>query len=147
MKKAAKGRAKICKESSQASRKQATANQEDEEDSEVTKENTHCFVLSFNGDLQASAVENLREEVTAVLMVAKEGDEVVVKLESPGGVVHGYGLAASQLRRIRDRGLELTVAVDMVAASGGTMACIADRIVAAPLRSWAAWCSCANPEL
>ena len=83
------------------------------------------------------AVENLREEVTAVLMVAKEGDEVVVKLESPGGVVHGYGLAASQLRRIRDRGLKLTVAVDMVAASGGyMMACIADRIIAALLLWW-----------
>ena len=124
---------KSAKKAAKQAAKQATSNQEDEDDSEVKKESTYCFVLSFDGDLQASAVENLREEVTAVLMVAKEGDEVVVKLESPGGVVHGYGLAASQLRRIRDRGLKLTVAVDMVAASGGyMMACIADRIIAAP---------------
>ncbi len=92
-----------------------------------------CFVLEFEGDMNASAVENLREEVTAVLMVAKEHDEVVVKIESPGGVVHGYGLAASQLARIRDKNIQLTVSVDMVAASGGyMMACIANRIIAAP---------------
>ena len=131
-KKRKKAEQKSAKKAAKQAAKQATSNQEDEDDSEV-KKRTYCFVLSFEGDLQASAVENLREEVTAILMVAKEGDEVVVKLESPGGVVHGYGLAASQLRRIRDRGLKLTVAVDMVAASGGyMMACIADRIIAAP---------------
>ena len=132
-KKRRKAEQKSAKKAAKQAAKQATSDQEDEDNSEVKQENAYCFVLAFNGDLQASAVENLREEVTAVLMVAKEGDEVVVKLESPGGVVHGYGLAASQLRRIRDRGLKLTVAVDMVAASGGyMMACIADRIIAAP---------------
>ena len=132
-KKRRKAEQKSAKKAAKQAAKQATSNQEEEDDSEVKQESTYLFVLSFDGDLQASAVENLREEVTAVLMVAKESDEVVVKLESPGGVVHGYGLAASQLRRIRDRGLKLTVAVDMVAASGGyMMACIADRIIAAP---------------
>lgn len=91
------------------------------------------FVLDFEGDLRASAVSELREEVTALLQVAGSGDEIVVRLESPGGMVHSYGLAASQLARIRKRGIRLTVVVDKVAASGGyMMACVADRIVAAP---------------
>jgi len=91
------------------------------------------FVLDFQGDLQASRVGALREEISALLQVARPADEVLLRLESPGGVVHGYGLAASQLKRIRDRGLRLTAAVDKVAASGGyLMACVADRILAAP---------------
>ncbi len=91
------------------------------------------FVLDFEGDLRASAVDHLRREVSAVLRVAEKDDEIVVRLESPGGLVHGYGLAASQLRRIRDQGHRLTICVDKVAASGGyMMACIGDRIVAAP---------------
>ena len=91
------------------------------------------FVLDFVGDVQASEVVNLREEITAILSVAEEQDEVLVRLESPGGVVHGYGLAASQLQRIRNKSVPLTVAVDKVAASGGyMMACIANKIIAAP---------------
>ncbi|PYF83261.1 protease SohB [Marinomonas alcarazii] len=91
------------------------------------------YVLDFDGDIKASAVESLREEITAVLSVAKPKDEVVVRLESGGGVVHGYGLAASQLQRIREAGIPLTVCVDKVAASGGyMMACVADKIIAAP---------------
>lgn len=91
------------------------------------------FVLAFKGDLQASAVDHLRQEITTVLQVAAPEDEVVLRLESEGGMVHGYGLAASQLSRIKARGLKLTVAVDKVAASGGyMMACVADRIIAAP---------------
>lgn len=91
------------------------------------------FVLSFNGDLAASAVDNLRLEISAVLGAANEGDEVVVRVESAGGTVHGYGLGASQLARVRGRGVALTVAVDKVAASGGyLMAAVADRILAAP---------------
>ncbi len=91
------------------------------------------FVLNFHGDLRASAVAALREEVTAVLIVAQPEDEVLVRLESAGGLVHAYGLAAAQLLRIRDRRVKLTVAVDKVAASGGyLMACVADRIIAAP---------------
>lgn len=91
------------------------------------------FVLDFDGDLQAAGVESLREEVSTVLQVAQAGDEVLLRLESEGGVVHGYGLAASQLQRLRDHGVKLTAAVDKVAASGGyLMACVADRILAAP---------------
>ncbi len=92
------------------------------------------YVLNFKGDIQASATAALREEITAVLSVANpETDEVLLRLESPGGVVHGYGLAASQLARLKQAGIKLTVAVDKVAASGGyMMACVADKIVAAP---------------
>ena len=91
------------------------------------------FVLTFDGDIAASGVEALRQEVSAVLGAAQAGDEVVVRVESAGGAVHGYGLAASQLARIRSRGVTLTVAVDKVAASGGyLMAAVADQILAAP---------------
>lgn len=91
------------------------------------------FVLDFEGNLRADATEALREEISALLQAAKPGDEVLLRLESPGGLVHAYGLAASQLKRIRDRGYKLTVAVDEMAASGGyLMACVADRIIAAP---------------
>lgn len=91
------------------------------------------FVLEFDGDLRASAVDHLREEITSVLSVAEPSDEVVVRLESPGGIVPSYGLAASQLARVRDRDIPLTVTIDKVAASGGyLMACVANRILAAP---------------
>ena len=92
-----------------------------------------AFVIDFKGDLKATAVASLREEVTAVLSVAGPGDQVVVRLENHGGVVHEHGLAASQLVRIRERGVPLTIVVDKVAASGGyLMACVADRLLAAP---------------
>ncbi|MCF2857212.1 protease SohB [Pseudoalteromonas sp. SMS1] len=93
-----------------------------------------AFVIDFSGSLDAHEVTNLREEITAVLTVAdKEKDQVLVNLESGGGVVHGYGLAASQLIRLKQSGLPLTVCIDKVAASGGyMMACVADKIVAAP---------------
>jgi len=91
------------------------------------------YVLDFKGSMDAHEVTSLREEVTAVLAVARAEDQVVLRLESPGGVVHGYGLASSQLQRLRDKQIPLTVAVDKVAASGGyMMACVADKIVAAP---------------
>lgn len=97
------------------------------------QERRRLFVLDFHGDIRASAVNALREEVTAVLSVATSEDEVLVRLESAGGMVHAYGLAASQLQRIKQRGIPLTVVVDKVAASGGyMMACVADRILAAP---------------
>ncbi|MDN5682110.1 MAG: protease SohB, partial [Ewingella sp.] len=91
------------------------------------------YVLDFKGSMDAHEVTSLREEISAVLAVATPEDEVLLRLESPGGVVHGYGLASSQLARLRQGGIRLTVAVDKVAASGGyMMACVADRIVAAP---------------
>ena len=91
------------------------------------------FVINFDGDVEASAVENLREEITAVISAADSCDSVLIRLESPGGMVHAYGLAASQLTRIKAAGLKLVIAVDQVAASGGyMMACVADKIIAAP---------------
>ena len=91
------------------------------------------FVLDFKGDLRASAAASLREEVTAVLRVAKPGEQVLVRLENSGGTVHEHGFAASQLTRLKQHGLKLVVAVDKVAASGGyLMACVADRLIAAP---------------
>ncbi|PJI28530.1 protease SohB, partial [Acinetobacter pseudolwoffii] len=84
------------------------------------KTNQKIYVLDFKGDMAASAVESLREEITLILSTAKAGrDRVVVRLESPGGMVHGYGLAAAQLVRLRDAGFHLTICVDKVAASGG----------------------------
>ncbi|UTF60587.1 protease SohB [Gilvimarinus sp. DA14] len=104
-------------------------------DSEKTsaERRKRVYVLNFDGDIKASAGNNLREEITAVLGLAEKVDEVVVRLESGGGMVHSYGLAASQLMRIKERGIPLTVSVDKVAASGGyMMACVADKIIAAP---------------
>jgi serine protease SohB len=91
------------------------------------------FVLDFKGDLRASAAASLREEVTAVLAVASDRDQVLLRLENPGGTVHEHGFAASQLMRIKQRKLRLLIAVDKVAASGGyLMACVADHVLAAP---------------
>lgn len=101
--------------------------------SEKTDKQKNVFVLNFKGDIHATQVDQLREEVSAILLSANTQDEVVVKIESPGGVVHGYGLAAAQLIRIREKGLKLTVCVDQVAASGGyMMACVANEVIAAP---------------
>ena len=91
------------------------------------------FVLDFDGDIKASATEHLRHEITALLAIATAEDEVVLRLESGGGMVHSYGLASSQLARIRQAGVPLTVCVDKVAASGGyMMACIGEKILSAP---------------
>jgi serine protease SohB len=91
------------------------------------------FVLDFKGDLRASATASLREEVSAILRVARAGDRVLIRLENSGGTVHEHGFAASQLLRLKRAGLALLVAVDKVAASGGyLMACVADRLIAAP---------------
>lgn len=92
---------------------------------------SRLYVIDFKGSMDANEVEHLREEITAILCVANKDDEVLVRLESGGGVVHGYGLAASQLQRIKEKGIKLTIAVDKVAASGGyMMACVADNLLA-----------------
>ncbi|WP_373779185.1 protease SohB [Glaesserella sp.] len=98
------------------------------------EEKARLFVIDFHGDIQANAVGALRKEIDAILTLANpQKDEVLIKLESPGGVVHGYGLAASQLQRLRNGNISLTAAVDKVAASGGyMMACVANKIIAAP---------------
>jgi serine protease SohB len=92
------------------------------------------YVLSFKGDMRASAVKRLGSEIDAVLIAARPGtDETVIRIESPGGTVTGYGLAAAEILRLREHKIKVTASVDQVAASGGyMMACAADRIVAAP---------------
>lgn len=99
-----------------------------------TESRPRIYVLDFHGDIKASDTDTLRRAITAVLGVADpERDEVVIRLESGGGLVHSYGLAAAQLDRLRSRGIKLTACVDKVAASGGyMMACVADRILASP---------------
>jgi serine protease SohB len=98
-----------------------------------TPEKSRVFVVDFNGSIDAKEVSSLREEITAILSVATSEDEVFVRLESGGGMVHGYGLASSQLDRVRQHNVPLTVSVDKVAASGGyMMACVANTIISAP---------------
>ena len=123
-----KDKQKKAKELQKASKKAAK-----DPDAELPAQKSRVFVVNFHGNISASAVTNLREEVTAILSQATANDEVVVRLESGGGMVHSYGLASSQLDRIRKRKIPLTVCVDKVAASGGyMMACVADKIIAAP---------------
>ena len=93
----------------------------------------NIYIIDFHGDIKASAVESLREEITAILNIAKQTDEVVLRLESAGGMVHAYGLAAAQLQRIRNKDIPLTIIVDKIAASGGyMMAAVANKILSAP---------------
>jgi serine protease SohB len=113
-------------------KKKATAKNTEgaDNDDSATK---RYFVVNFEGNIAADAVESLREEITAILSMATKNDEVILRLESPGGMVHAYGLASSQLLRIKNKNIPLTICVDKVAASGGyMMACLADRLVAAP---------------
>ena len=113
--------------------KDKEAGENDEENSSTEPQRKRLFVLDFDGDIRASAVDSMREEINAILTHATSNDEVLVRLESGGGMVHSYGLAASQLQRIRDKEIPLTIAVDKVAASGGyMMACVANKIIAAP---------------
>lgn len=113
-----------------------TAKQRKAERKELDKKGSRrqrVFVIDFKGDIRATATTSLREEVSAILAVASEGDRVLVRLENAGGTVHEHGLAASQLLRIRRKELPLIIAVDKVAASGGyLMACVASHIIAAP---------------
>ena len=105
----------------------------DKADAKQESARPRSFVIDFKGDLKASAVPQLREEVSAILDVATEDDDVIVRLENHGGVVHEHGLAASQLVRIRDHNIPLLICVDKVAASGGyLMACVATKIYVAP---------------
>lgn len=114
-------------------KKKAKAEKKAKKGSSSEERKKRIYVLDFDGDVKASAVSELRKEITAVLTMAEANDEVLLKLESPGGMVHTYGLASSQLQRIRDKGIPLTISVDAVAASGGyMMACIGNKILAAP---------------
>ncbi len=116
-------------------RKQEKKEQKEKEKAESKEDvspQPNLYVVDFDGSTDAHETDALREEITAILMVADEKDEVLIRLESGGGVVHGYGLASSQLQRIKDKNISLTVSVDKVAASGGyMMACVADKVLSA----------------
>lgn len=100
---------------------------------EESRHEQRLFVIDFNGSIDAKEVDSLRREVNAILSIATDKDDVLVRLESGGGVVNGYGLAAAQLQRLREHGMTVHVAVDKVAASGGyMMACVGHKIYAAP---------------
>ncbi len=133
--KSAKQEAKVAKKAAKNAAKDDKTKDDETKDPEKSsvQKKKRTFVLDFKGDIQASSVKHLSTEITAIITMAEETDEVVVRLESPGGAVHAYGLAASQLDRIRSHKIPLVVAVDKVAASGGyLMAAVADRILAAP---------------
>jgi serine protease SohB len=95
--------------------------------------NPKLFVLDFNGDIHATEVNTLRDMITSILTIATPNDQILLRVESPGGAVSGYGLAASQLVRIREKNIPLVVSIDKIAASGGyLMALVANTIIAAP---------------
>jgi serine protease SohB len=133
-----KKQAKLESKEKAKAEKQALKNTEEgtsaeQKEGEVSAHKKRIYILNFTGDIAAEAVTSLREEITAVLSLAEGEDEVILRLESPGGMVHAYGLASSQLLRIKNKQIPLTICVDKVAASGGyMMACLADRLVAAP---------------
>ncbi len=105
----------------------------DDKTPEDHSKKSRSYVLQFKGDIKASGADNLKDCINAVLTVAGKDDEVIIDLESPGGMVHGYGLVASQIQRLKDAGIGVTICVDKIAASGGYMiACLADKIIAAP---------------
>lgn len=114
-------------------KKQLKAEKKKLKNSKDEKITPRLFVVGFDGDMRASQVHALRETISAIVEIAEKSDEILLVLESSGGFVHTYGLAASQLQRLRSRHLKLTVAIDKVAASGGyLMACVANKIISAP---------------
>lgn len=126
-----KDKKKADKEKSRAEKKSAKKKTEEKETDQDSRK--RIYTLDFDGDIKASEVALLRQEISAILTLATDKDEVVITLESGGGMVHSYGLAASQIERIKAKGIPLTICVDKVAASGGyMMACLADKLMAAP---------------
>ncbi len=114
-------------------KEQAKVLKKEKKDKQQADAKARVYVLDFDGDIKASATESMRHEITALLTLATDKDEVVLRLESGGGMVHSYGLASSQLARIRQAGIPLTICIDKVAASGGyMMACIGNKIISAP---------------
>lgn len=113
--------------------KQQNKQAKKERKSDSDSSNKRLFFIEFKGDIQAVSAEFLSYEISAILTQLNSEDEVLVSIDSPGGAVSGYGFAASQLQRIRDADVKLTVAIDQVAASGGyLMAVVANKIIAAP---------------
>jgi serine protease SohB len=120
-------------ENTETNKSAADEIKDENKEEKATIQKKCMYVVDFNGSTDANEVKDLRKIVTLLTKVASEGDELLLRLTSPGGVVNGYGLAASQLERVKARKLKLTIAVDEVAASGGyMMACTGDKIIAAP---------------
>ena len=123
----------LSKKQFKAYEKQLKADEKAKEKAAEEDSKGKVFVIDFKGSIDAAEVASLREEISAILTIAEKGDEVVVNVESGGGMVHGYGLASSQLDRLRQAEIPLTICVDKVAASGGyMMACVANKVYAAP---------------
>ncbi|WP_172587731.1 protease SohB [Shewanella xiamenensis] len=123
----------LTKKQFKAYEKQLKADEKAKEKAAEEDRKGKVFVIDFKGSIDAAEVASLREEISAILTIAEKGDEVIVNVESGGGMVHGYGLASSQLDRLRQAEIPLTICVDKVAASGGyMMACVANKIYAAP---------------
>lgn len=121
----------LSKKQYKAYEKQVKADEKAAEKDETTP--SKVFVIDFKGSIDAGEVASLREEITAILTIAEKDDQVLVNVESGGGMVHGYGLASSQLDRLKQANIPLTICIDKVAASGGyMMACVADKVYAAP---------------
>ena len=123
----------LSKKQFKAYEKQLKADEKAKEKAAEEDNKGKVFVIDFKGSIDAAEVASLREEISAILTIAEKGDEVVVNVESGGGMVHGYGLASSQLDRLRQAEIPLTICIDKVAASGGyMMACVANKVYAAP---------------
>ncbi|WP_037419988.1 protease SohB [Shewanella xiamenensis] len=123
----------LTKKQFKAYEKQLKADEKAKEKAAEEDRKGKVFIIDFKGSIDAAEVASLREEISAILTIAEKGDEVIVNVESGGGMVHGYGLASSQLDRLRQAEIPLTICVDKVAASGGyMMACVANKIYAAP---------------
>lgn len=101
---------------------------------DVVQEGAHnVFVIDYVGSMMASEVVYLTAKIDAIILKSNKDDEVVINITSPGGAVSGYGLVASQIKRLKTAGLKITATVDTVAASGGYMAAVvSDEIIAAP---------------
>jgi serine protease SohB len=100
------------------------------EEEKITK-TKNLFILNFNGDINASDINNLKDILSVIILNKKYVDEVLIKLTSNGGIVTNYGLAATQLKRLKNENINLTISIDTIAASGGyMMACVANKIIA-----------------
>ena len=114
-------------------KKDLTKDKKKKDKNKEKDEKDSAFVLNFKGDIQATEVEKLKQEINAILLSEAPCKEVIIRVESGGGSAYAYGLCAAELKRLVDNDINLTVCIDKVAASGGyLMSCVASKIIAAP---------------
>lgn len=90
-------------------------------------------VINFKGDVRAKEHNSLSCLIDEIEVNKAKIEEVVVCVNSPGGFVSQYGHVYSEMERIRNLEIPLTVCIDVVAASGGyLMSLPANKIIAAP---------------